>query len=522
MKTKKSKVINLLKFGILFLSISLLLWNCEKQDNPIQEIEQYQPKLKISKIHKKQIQENKIISQKLQSFKGKIKTEKKDGTFSKSIYSSEYDFYIETDYATYIENQDGSYHSYTFPIQRTINNGLIENLLLSLQTDETYKMFLTSYQLSEQDLVDIENGIEVDFTNKINSNEISDDNLINDVFAKTYGCVETYYVSCSVGGSANGHGPAKQNNGSYCSGSDFVIDVSGCGGSGISYGNHNISTGTGSNYTGSGNTTNGTGTSHSDSATATAATYNLTTITNCFNCPTLEEQKFIDFIENLSTENQNFLNQIVNKSLKGKIELFLNNNLDSNENYTIEAINFAKKYLELSILNIDNLTNEEIESFFNFNQDYKNRMSVSERAIFNNMSKIKQIGYLFNAQKATWRAEELFPNSIYNGKGDAFRHAYFNGLNAILLGLPLAESLATAHEDKPSAYFHDSKEKDMDLFNNQVGRDRSNWFQDGFSSLEESILEAMDYGLLRYLSNLQGGGLSGRATNLSVLTLSNN
>ena len=252
MKRKKNKVINLLKFGILSLSISLLLWNCEKENSPIQEIEQYQPKLKISKIHKEQIQKNKIINQKLHSFNEKIETEKKGDNLSKSIYSSQYDFYIETDYATFIENQDGSYHSYTFPIQRTIDNGLIENLLLSLQADGTYKMFLTSYHLSEQDLDDIESGIEIDFTNKINSNEISDDDLINNVFAKTYGCVETFYENCSVGGAANGHGPSLQTNGSYCSGSDFVIDVTGCGGGGISYGNHSISTGTGSNYTGSG------------------------------------------------------------------------------------------------------------------------------------------------------------------------------------------------------------------------------------------------------------------------------
>jgi hypothetical protein len=32
MKTKKNKLINLLKNAVLFFSISLLLWNCEKED----------------------------------------------------------------------------------------------------------------------------------------------------------------------------------------------------------------------------------------------------------------------------------------------------------------------------------------------------------------------------------------------------------------------------------------------------------------------------------------------------------
>ena len=185
---------------------------------------------------------------------------------------------------------------------------------------------------------------------------------------------------------------------------------------------------------------------------------------------------------------------------------------------------FSKKYIDIGITGIDNMSNEEIESHFGFNQDYKNIMSATERAIFNSMPKRKQMGYLFNAQKATWKSEELFPGSLYNGKGDAFRHAYFNGLNSILLGTSLAESLATAHEDKPAppGYTNYFKEVQMDLFNNQVGRDRHNWFfGGGYSSLTESILDALNSGLLRYLSHLQGGGNSGRATNNSQLIPTN-
>ncbi|QFZ54380.1 hypothetical protein FEZ18_06030 [Oceanihabitans sp. IOP_32] len=130
---------------------------------------------------------------------------------------------------------------------------------------------------------------------------------------------------------------------------------------------------------------------------------------------------------------------------------------------------------------------------------------------------LQQISYLVNAQKATWLAENLFLNSLYNGRADAFRHAYWNALNVILLGDSLASSLAAAHEDKPSSYANDFKEKQMDLFNNQVGRTKSNWFSNGYSSLSESILDAITNGELRFLSNLLGGGDSGRATNSSSL-----
>lgn len=122
----------------------------------------------------------------------------------------------------------------------------------------------------------------------------------------------------------------------------------------------------------------------------------------------------------------------------------------------------------------------------NIEQDYKNRMSVSEKQIFESMSRFNQLGYLANAQKATWKSEELFLNSQRNGKGDAFRHAYWNALNVILLGDNLAESLASAHEDQPADYPYSYKETQMDLFNNEVGRSKHSWIFDGFASLPDS------------------------------------
>ncbi|MFS4456722.1 DUF6973 domain-containing protein [Maribacter sp. 2304DJ31-5] len=163
--------------------------------------------------------------------------------------------------------------------------------------------------------------------------------------------------------------------------------------------------------------------------------------------------------------------------------------------------------------------NVNCNDIIRFEQDYKNRMAASEKAIFESMSRAQQLGYLFNAQKASWKAKELFPNSLRNGKGDAFRHAYWNGLNEILLGDALATNLATAHEDKPPIYAYSNKEKQMDLFNNSVGRSRSNWLSNGYSSLSESILDAMSNGELRYLSHLHGG--ISRATNQSQLIPTN-
>ena len=156
-----------------------------------------------------------------------------------------------------------------------------------------------------------------------------------------------------------------------------------------------------------------------------------------------------------------------------------------------------------------------------FEQDYKDRMSISENQLYESMSRVKQLSYLANAQFAIWKVEEFFPDGKdqYNGKGDAFRHAYWNAANVNDLGYTLTESLTTAHEDKPPSYAYSHKEKQMDLFNNQVGRDRWNWPLDGYNSLEETILDAINSGTLRCLNNLNL--MDNSATNLSQLIPTN-
>jgi hypothetical protein len=201
-------------------------------------------------------------------------------------------------------------------------------------------------------------------------------------------------------------------------------------------------------------------------------------------------------VKKLTQEQEDWLNDAASTGNADNV-VALHNYLEANDcqqntaGFAVEAVNAWMNGRETTLVEL-----------LEFVQDYKDRMSASEKAIFDSMSNFNQLGYLFNAQKATWRAEDLFPYPRYNDKGDAFRHAYWNGLNVILLGQNLAESLTTAHEDQPSEYTYSYKEKQMDLFNNEVGRNRYNFISDGFSSLEESILHAINTGQLRYLNNL--------------------
>jgi len=109
-----------------------------------------------------------------------------------------------------------------------------------------------------------------------------------------------------------------------------------------------------------------------------------------------------------------------------------------------------------------------------FENDYRNQMSTQELQIFDNLSRINQLQYLYNAKYALDKAQDLYQNSVHNGNGDAFRHALFSGLNAKVLGVALAKQLGDAHELIPN---NPLLENQMDLFNNQVGRDQFVYLQ---------------------------------------------
>ncbi len=94
--------------------------------------------------------------------------------------------------------------------------------------------------------------------------------------------------------------------------------------------------------------------------------------------------------------------------------------------------------------------------------------------IYNNLTPIQKFHYLDNAQTAKDNAEDLFPNSTWNGNGDAYRHALFSYWNVQDLGMVIATQLGDAHEMVDG---EPALEKQMDLQNNSLGR--STTFQDG-------------------------------------------
>ncbi|MEL0651712.1 hypothetical protein V6246_09790 [Algibacter sp. TI.3.09] len=186
----KDKLMKTLKLGILILGISLFFTNCqkdeiisEKESNAIIQTNS-QSDFTIQTLELKDIESNTYAFNKIKSIKNKSNKTNKNSKNPKVVYSSDQDFSIDTGIVKYIQNQDSTYHSYTFPIYRANNNFGLENLMLSSQNDGAYKTFIVTYDLTEQEVLDLNNNLPVDLNNKVSFAEFKDDQLVNNIFAK--------------------------------------------------------------------------------------------------------------------------------------------------------------------------------------------------------------------------------------------------------------------------------------------------------------------------------------------------
>lgn len=135
--------------------------------------------------------------------------------------------------------------------------------------------------------------------------------------------------------------------------------------------------------------------------------------------------------------------------------------------------------------------------------DMWGKLTDSEKALVVTYPK-EALAIQSNATKAT---NSTISTYGYNGNGDvsdAYRHGYWNALNARDVGSTIAEKFATAHEDisneEMNKYYdigyYGWQLRSMDLHNNEVGRGVVSW-TDVFTSdsiLSSRILEQIKKG----------------------------
>lgn len=186
--------------------------------------------------------------------------------------------------------------------------------------------------------------------------------------------------------------------------------------------------------------------------------------------------------------------------------LYLNDNSIEVKAFAVEMIN-TSMMLEINAVDV-----------WNDYDNFRNQMSTSERDIFDNLLPNRKLWYMCAAKKAFDKANELFPNSVHNGKGDAFRHALWNGISSLLIGNDLTQQLTDAHENKPAPPGDpfNYKEIEMDLYNNNKGRQIA--MISNTTNIITNVLNDISAGYLRYLNNLDSNSL---ATYNSILIPTN-
>ncbi|WP_286925688.1 hypothetical protein [Flavobacterium sp. UBA4197] len=134
------------ELGVLFsLCFVCVFSGCEK-DTFEETFEKKGNPLTIKKLPFESLKNNPALLHKLEQLNAK-----KAAFFGKMVTDPIHNFSFDTEDVTYIEN--GSHHSYTFPIVRTVPGLYVENLVLNREEDGVYHAYITTYKLSREQVL---------------------------------------------------------------------------------------------------------------------------------------------------------------------------------------------------------------------------------------------------------------------------------------------------------------------------------------------------------------------------------
>ena len=328
-----------IKLLLLLLSFSFILstTSCQVEEDIINS-EVPQQKLILKKLSKKEFENNKLIKEKLNSFKS---SENLNGRI---VYDSILNFYVNTDNVIFADN--GTIQTYTFPITRFNRSFVSENLIIQINGQQI-NTFIFDYQ---GDINNLKNLSQEQMQQKeILKYRILDSNISNNILSRDEYepveemiiCFDTfvwelveYHEGDLTGGPLYEYGWVYQ--GTHC---DYASNQAGGGGSSSSGG-------------GGFGTSGGGGSSSSTDNTIITVPSTISGVDNeCIsprgdldnNCVIDEnEANFVTFLDGLTTQERqlivgnnttkmNVFNYLVNQNWSNEsvdlIHLYLNNNI---------------------------------------------------------------------------------------------------------------------------------------------------------------------------------------------------
>jgi len=247
------------------------------------------------------------------------------------------DFIINTEEIIKVESE--FYTSFTLPIYRDYDTNLTENLVVSLEKDNTYKSYIITYNFTLEEQQDIINNIFFDLDNKVAIQALDDFDISNVLSKETItkeadpcdpavsratGWVIELYDDCDEGSS--GSEDTNENEG--------TID----GSSGIP---SNTDPSTDPNCD---TCTAGGGGSGSNTEEESNPIYTVPTVPT----ESIEDIVFNDFIKSLQISQQIFINDSANETLKEQLFDFLSQNI-SDETSPLSYSNDSESFADVAI-----------------------------------------------------------------------------------------------------------------------------------------------------------------------------
>ncbi len=547
-----------LKRCFLVLGLSLLFVSCVQDDAFNTEIEpvSHAPRFTLQKITSPNLKANPRLYKTIDELSSSVGSIDNDLTLAKKVYNAEQDFIVDTSIANYIEY--GDYHSYTFPVIRPTDNGLTENLLLSLQADGSYKALLFTYDLTDAEKTLLQNNALVDLEGKV-SMQVHDDQWANTILAKTEYelgngvCLdirEEYEMCCS-----NTHSSQDVREGQTCNceqqptATYLTVTVGPCsnGGGGGGRGNTDVNTdgpipnnhgnigllggnvggGQNTNPNGninipSGNDINNPNNTQQENSNCLQTNSNgdcvnnvtaplvlirpsSTQLINLLDLDISTDSEVINWINN--PVNVNIVDAILNVLEYDEIEediLFIKEAIENLMSFSPSNYPGKEDGLPFYWWNNDDL----IENIIQDPYETWKKLSAREKQLAK-MYPIEALKINKNKTIAFEKTAQYFGNTPQNlnGKADAFRHAFFQAINTQDINQYKAKMFADAHESEvPNRWI---KEKQMDLFNNNIGIDlivSENLYNTDVNTIASMINNLVTEGELVYLSPIDYSG----------------